>query len=172
MKLETRRLLIRPFTVADAEDAHAFFTLEEVMQPVGMAPVHTDMEQTMARLSRWAQHGMHHALALRETGVVIGYVVVKPDSEEDREDTRELGFALHPDYQHKGYMDEAVLAILDELRRAGIRFVWACCFKDNLPSKRFIQRAGFTFQQEGAYTAEGEGKTYPSLEYRMELREP
>ncbi len=169
MNLKTKRLSIRPFTMNDAADAHAFFTLTEVMQPVGMAPAFTAMEQTKSRLAHWETDGLHHAIALHDTGEVIGYIAVNPDSEEGRGDTRELGFALHPAYQHKGYMDEAVSATLDELRRTGVRFVWACCFQENLPSKRFIERTGFVLQQEGEFAAQGAGKTYPSFEYRMEL---
>lgn len=46
MRIETKRLVLRPFTVLDAADAHAFFTLEEVMQPVGMMPAFTSMAET------------------------------------------------------------------------------------------------------------------------------
>lgn len=170
MNLKTKRLLIRPFAPDDAADAHSFFCLAEVMQPVGLAPALSSMEETKTRLSHWAGNDRHHAITICDTGRVIGYIAVNPDSEEGREDTRELGFALHPDYQHKGYMDEAVSTVLNELRRAGVRYVWACCFRENLPSKRFIERAGFTLMQEGSFTAQGEGKVYPSLEYRMELQ--
>ncbi len=175
MNIDTKRLHIRPFTMNDANDMHALFTLIEVMQPLGMAPAHTSMDETKERLNRWISSGIHHAIALRErkddveSERAIGYIVIKPDSEDKREDTRELGFALHPGWQHRGYMTETVDAVLAYLQKQGIRYVWACCFEQNLSSKSLIERCGFSFQQKGSFFAEGEGITYPSLEYCMEL---
>lgn len=177
MNIDTKRLHIRPFTINDGKDMHALFTLTEVMRPLGMAPAHTSMDQTIERLNRWSCMGIHHAITLRESkdGTeserVIGYIVIKPDSEENREDTRELGFALHPDWQHRGYMTETVEAVLAYLKKQGIRYVWACCFEQNLSSKSLIERCGFSFRQKGSFFAEGEGVTYPSLEYCMELKD-
>lgn len=170
MDIKTKRLHIRPFTMDDAEDMHEIFSLTEVMQPVGMAPAHTSMEQTRKRLSGWISKEIHHAIALGGSEEkVIGYIVVNPDSEENRDDTKELGFALHPDWQQHGYMTEAVEAVLEYLQQQGIRYVWACCFEQNLPSRALIERCGFSFLQKGTYKAEGEGVVYSSLEYCMEL---
>ena len=175
MNIDTKRLHIRPFIMNDAEDMHALFTLIEVMQPLDMAPAHTSMNQTTERLQRWIDSGIHQAIALREsiddteTERVIGYIAINPDSEENREDTRELGFALHPGWQHRGYMTETVDAVLAYLQKQGIRYIWACCFEQNLSSKSLIERCGFSFQQKGSFFAEGEGIAYPSLEYCMEL---
>ncbi|MGN0718474.1 MAG: GNAT family N-acetyltransferase [Anaerovoracaceae bacterium] len=53
MNIDTKRLHIRPFTMNDAEDMHALYILPEVMQPLGMAPAHTSMDETKERLNRW-----------------------------------------------------------------------------------------------------------------------
>lgn len=172
MILETPRLTIRPLSINDADEAHAFFTIPEVMQPVGLLPVITTMEKTKERLKRWETNGYHHAIVLRETNKVIGYIAINPDSEESRSDTRELGYALHPDYWHHGYMIETVEAVLEELRRTGVRYVWACCFQENATSKIVIERCGFVFRHVGEFTAVGEGKTYASLEYCKDLLDP
>ena len=169
MIIETKRLVIRPFTMDDVSDIHDLFVLPDVMRLVGMAPAHSSIRESEIRISRWIQHGLHHAVALKESGKVIGYIVIKPDSEEKREDTRELGFALKPEYQCRGYMTETVRAVVNQLKSEGVRFVWACCFVDNLPSRKLIERCGFEFQNNGAFFAEGELRTYQSLEYRIEL---
>ena len=169
MYLKTARLIIRPFTSDDAEEMHSLFCLPQLMQPVGMAPALTEIEQTKERLSRWIDGGIHHAVVLADNNKVIGYIVINADSEEGRDDTRELGFALHPNSQRCGYMTETVKAVLDELRNNGIRFVWACCFKENHASEALIRRCGFIYQQDGEYTAKAEHKTYASREYRIDL---
>lgn len=170
MNIETERLLIRLFTMDDVFDMHDLFVLPEVMQPVGMAPAFTRIEESRERISRWIKKGIHHAIVLKGTDKVIGYIAIKPDSEDDREDTRELGFALNPQYQHHAYMTETVNAVIESLRSDGIHFVWACCFQDNLASKNLIERSGFVFQKSGEYFVETEQHTYQSLEYRMNLQ--
>lgn len=170
MKLETQRLIIRPFERGDAQQAHAFFALPQVMGPLGLAPAHTTLAQTEDRLAAWIAHEYHSAVVLKDSGALIGYIAVNPDSEAHREDTRELGYALHPHYQGFGYMSEAVTETLRFLRReTDVKFVWACCFEGNPSSKALIERCGFEFQTKGEYFAQGEEKTYPSLEYRMQL---
>ena len=169
MELHTADLLIRPFVPEDLEDVFSFCRLPQVMDPSGMAPAHTSMDQTRHELTRWIGGGRKFAIVLPSTGRVIGEISVNPDSEEGREDTRELGFVLHPDYQHRGYMTQTVLAILEQLKGRGIRYVWACCFVDNTPSKALIERCGFEFQQRGTYTVNATGQVHESLEYRMDL---
>lgn len=169
MNFFTERLEIRPFTKEDADAVYAFCSLPEVMDLSGMGAAHTSLEQTQRELGRWMRTGCKHAMVLRETGQVIGEISVKPDSEEQREDTRELGCALHPAYQHKGYMTEAVQGALGWLQKAGIRYVWACCFVENAPSRALIERCGFAFRRQGSYTVKTIGERHQSLEYCMEL---
>lgn len=169
MELHTADLLIRPFVPEDLEDVFSFCRLPQVMDPSGMAPAHTSIDQTRQELARWIKEGRKFAIVLPSTGRVIGEISVNPDSEEGREDTRELGFVLHPDYQHRGYMTQTVMAVLEQLKERGIRYVWACCFADNAPSKVLIERCGFEFQQPGTYTVKATGLVHESLEYRMDL---
>lgn len=168
MDIQTQRLRIRPLTPDDALAMHPLFCDEETMRLLGMAPALTTMDETRLRLTHWIDGGHHSAVTLHD-GTLIGYIAVRPDAEEHRADTRELGFTLLCEHRHHGYMQETVLAVLRELKQAGVRYVWACCFQENAPSKALIERCGFTFIQEGTYTVHSEGKTYASLEYRIEL---
>lgn len=164
---QTERLLLRRFTKEDVKAAHELFCDEEAMRLDGMYPAFTTLEQTEERIREWSNSEIHTAIVLKETGELLGYLVVNPDSEEDRDDTRELGFALIAKYRGYGYMTEAVKAILEELAARNIVYVWACCFKENVASEKLIRNLGFEFQQEGTYDAPD--KTYESLEFRMEL---
>lgn len=166
--METERLTIRQFTTEDAEAMHPLFCDAEAMRLVGMCPAFTDLPQTVERLERWSKSETRLAIVHRDSGQVIGYLAVNPDSEEDREDTRELGFALRADYRGQGYMQEAIKAVLQELRRQNIVYVWACCFTENTASEKLIQALHFTFQQQGTYDAPND-RTYDSLEYRITL---
>ena len=65
-------------------------------------------------------------------------------------------------------MKEAVNAVLKELARNNISYVWACCFKENIVSEKLIRSIGFEFQQEGIFDSQNDRK-YKSLEFRMKL---
>lgn len=71
--------------------------------------------------------------------------------EENREDTRELGFTPISMYRRKGYIKEAINAVLNELSKSKVRYVWASCFKENSFSEKLIRSIGFEFQQEGIF---------------------
>lgn len=169
MRVETERLILRNFNQGDVLAAHELFSDKEAMRMVGMYPAYMQLEETVARISRWESAGRHLAITLKETGELVGYIVINPDSEEDREDTRELGFAMISKYRQKGYMKEAVNAVLMELAKHEIVYVWACCFKENQASEKLIRSMGFEFQQEGTYDSKND-RTYESLEFRMTLK--
>lgn len=171
MKVETKRLLLRQFVKSDIAEAHLLFCDEEAMRMVGMYPPLTRLEETEDRINEWMRMERYLAIVLKDTGKLIGYLAVNPDSEEGREDTRELGFALISNYRGQGYMKEAVYALLSELKRKGIMYVWACCFKENAASEKLIRSAGFEFQKEGTFQTPND-REYESLEFRIKLQEP
>lgn len=170
MKVTTDRLIIRPFIESDLEDSHRLFTLNDAMKFLGLAPAFTDISQSKNRLTKWMVDGLHHAIALPD-GKFIGYITIDPDSDENREDTRELGFALLPEYRGNGYMKEAVGAVLSHLKQENIQYVWACCFEGNDNSENLIKNCGFTLINNGTFYVESEDYEYNSMEYRIDLKE-
>ena len=93
MIIETKRLLLRHFAKSDAKETHGLFCDEEAMRMVGMYPPFTRFEETEERINKWANTKSRLAIVLKETGSLIGYIVISPDSEECKEDTRDMGFA-------------------------------------------------------------------------------
>lgn len=171
MSIETKRLLLRHFSKSDAKEAHELFCDEEAMRMIGMYPPVTRFEETEERINKWVNAKRYLAIVLKETGALIGYIVINPDSEECREDTRELGVALISKYRGQGYMKEAVNAVLKELSRNNIVYVWACCIKDNIASEKLIRSIGFEFQQEGIFDSPND-RRYESLEFRKTIGNP
>jgi len=57
----------------------------------------------------------------------------------------EIGYELHPDYQGRGYMQEAVECIIRfGFTERDLRIIEAMTHKDNLPSLKLLNRNGFT----------------------------
>lgn len=116
-------------------------------------------------MDRHIQNGNIFAIENKENRKVIGHITINNDSENGREDTKELGFALNRNYQNQGIMTEVVYEILDYLFSNDIKYVYACCFQSNTPSKRLIEKCGFTFEQEGSFYSKSLNKTFKSFEY-------
>lgn len=170
MKIETNRLLLRSFTEEDRNDVFEYCSQEDVGEKAGW-PAHKSADDTAQALEDWINNKNQLAIVWRENGKVIGHVAIHEDSEEGRGDTRELGCALNHDYQCRGIMSEAVRAVIDFLFGHGIVFIWACCFQENIASRKMIEKCGFQFQQKGTFYSRKLDRTFRSYEYCLSKNE-
>ncbi len=84
-----------------------------------------------------------YAITLRESAKLIGMIELR--FEECRMD---IGYVLAAAYWNRGYMTEAVRAVISwGLDQNGIYRVWAYCDTENFPSARVLEKAGM--QREG-----------------------
>ncbi len=81
--------------------------------------------------------------------VVVGSADFKGGPDQNGE--VELGYGLGREYEHNGYMTEAVQAMCRwALKQASVSRVIAETEAENLPSQRILERCGFRrFKQEG-----------------------
>jgi len=116
--IETERLLIRPLDAAtDVEDVFAYQSLPDVCRYIPYEPRTreqiaerlADPERNRSTLDKDGQV-MSLALELRETGRVIGDVVLIYSSEEHQ--CAEIGYVLNPEHHGHGYVTEACHALL------------------------------------------------------------
>jgi uncharacterized protein (TIGR00369 family) len=145
--IETARLTLRPFTVDDLEDLHAFHRLPEVSRFLYWNP--RDREQTAAALKdklsqasvRTEGDNLAVAVVLREIGRVIGEVNLCWTSEPHMQG--EIGFVFHPEFHGAGLATEAARELLrlgfDGL---GLHRVVGRCDGRNGASARLLQRLG------------------------------
>lgn len=164
MILETSRTILRRFEEKDLEDLYDYCSQDGVGEMAGWKH-HSSLLISKEVLQRNIQNENIFAIENKENGKVIGHIAVKCDSENGREDTKELGFVLNRDYQNKGIMTEVIYKILEHLFSNDIEYVYACCFQHNMPSKRLIEKCGFAFKQEGTFYSESLNTTYKSFEY-------
>lgn len=134
--METARLIIRPFTPADAPDLHAYLSREQVVRYEPYPPF--TREQAEEEAIRRANDPSFLAVVLKETGRVIGNVWFAPGEWE----TWELGYVFHDDYWGRGYASEACHAVLKDAFARGIRRVIAMCNPENTASWRLLERLG------------------------------
>ncbi|GAB3952965.1 GNAT family protein [Kribbella albertanoniae] len=145
--LRTERLDLRAHRQDDLDDLLAFHSNPDIVRYVPW-PVR-DREQTRVALEakltqdRLTEEGQWLVLAieLRETGTVIGEVLLKWASEASRQG--EIGYALHADYHGKGYASEAAREILRlGFEELGLHRIVAVLDDRNTASAQLLERLG------------------------------
>lgn len=164
MSLETCRTILRRFEKKDLEDLNDYCSQDGIGEMAGWKH-HGNLLSSKEVLHKNIQNENIFAIENKENRKVIGHIAVNCDSENGREDTKELGFVLNRNYHNQGIMTEVIYKILDYLFSNDIEYVYACCFQNNKPSKRLIEKCGFTFEQEGSFHSESLNKTFKSFEY-------
>lgn len=146
--LRTERLLLRPLTRADAVPMLGYKSDAESVRYVPYGPLTlAEIEERIA--TRWAGtrfekegDGICLGIEERETGRLVGDVVLMWRSENDREG--EVGYILDPAFSGRGYATEAVAALLDlGFDGWGLHRIIARIDERNTASAGVVERLGF-----------------------------
>ncbi len=145
--LETDRLLLRPWRVAEAAVQRELWTERDPRVPPHRR-IDADGHPTLAELEdaiRTNQPSSTGLLAVerKATGDVIGYCGLV-DSGRGSEEEPELAFELLRRVWGHGYATEASWAVLDWARSSGYARVWATVWEWNTASRRVLAKVGFT----------------------------
>jgi RimJ/RimL family protein N-acetyltransferase len=155
--IETERLILRGHTRADFEPLRAMWADPEVVRFISGTP--STREESWARLLRypgmWALIGYSFwAIEEKSSGRVIGeggFADFQREIEPPIE-APEMGWALSPAAQGRGYAFEALSAMLVWGEAYFARRDFACIIApDNAPSIRLAERLDFREIARGAY---------------------
>ena len=144
--LETRRLILRPFTTDDAEDMFANWASDPEVTKYLTWPAHPSAAVTRMLLGDWVSHYadgafFQWAIVWKETGSVIGSIGVVSLQEEA--ETAEIGYCLGRAFWGRGIMPEALRAVIDYLfDTVGLRRITAGHDVNNPNSGRVMEKAG------------------------------
>lgn len=155
MKIETKRLLLRPFTAADGEDLYSYLSDPEVVrfEPYDVF-TKADAEKEAARR---AGDPNFFAVVLKKTGHVIGNLYFAPSEYEKYE----FGYVLSRAYWKNGYATEAADALLrDAFAQKKLHRVEAYCHPDNVNSGTYWSASASSAKRTCAATS-GSEKTKP-----------
>jgi len=173
-QLTTPRLVLRALERKDAPRLLELLRDEEVLRylTLDLPMITLKAERAFvkhARKSFLAGSEVHWGICEKETGALLGGIGVHPINR--RHQSAMAGFWLGKDYWGKGYMTEALRAVLgycfNELK---LNRVWAGHFAGNDASGRVQQKCGL--QYEGTHRQEfcKEGRFVDMLAYSI-LRE-
>ena len=154
IRIETERLLLRPWCEADLDDLYAYACVPGVGEMAGWKH-HENIGETRLILDMFIRDRKTFALELLETGRVIGSLgLEEPDPAIICGDQagREIGYVLSREYWGRGLMPEAVEAVREYCFQI-LKFDFLTCghFLRNDRSRRVIEKCGFRYVGESRY---------------------
>ena len=148
--LETDRLILRRFTIKDAESMYRNWASDEEVTRFLTWTVHRDVEVTKALLTEWInryedEKYYNWVIELKDTGDVIGNIsVVKLNEMIEGAD---IGYCMSRAWWGNGIMPEALRAVIQFLfREVGLNRIAACHDVNNPKSGRVMDKAGMKLE--------------------------
>lgn len=149
-EIQTKRLLLRRFSIEDLKDMHdGWASREECSRYFPWNPV-TDIADTRRRLQSWMElyagnDYYQWAIAFQESRKVIG--VINLHNVDSDYNSAETSYILTPSCWGKGIATEALEGVLRfgflELR---LNRIYADCFVGNNASARVLQKCGMSYE--------------------------
>lgn len=150
--LETARLTLRTWTLADADDGFKIWSDPEVMRYVGTGQPNESVEQTRGWLGRMIAHQEQHgfcfwAVMEKESNSLIGSCGMAHD--RDGGPLVHFGYTLARSHWGRGLATEAAAAAsrhaFEQLRLPELA---ASVDSRNIASRRVLEKIGFNYQRQ------------------------
>ena len=147
--LKTQRLILRPFTLADAPELQRLANAPEIAAttlhiphpyPQGMAETWIKQHPRMFE----AGEGAVFAIELRREAALMGCVGLGCDSENQN---AELGYWIGLPYWNRGYATEAArMVVAFGFAAFGLHRIKSSCFGSNPASARVLEKIGMRYE--------------------------
>jgi [ribosomal protein S5]-alanine N-acetyltransferase len=147
--LETKRLILRPFTLQDASVVHELVSAREIADTTLAIP--HPYEQGMAEAWIGSQqkgydegNSVHFAITIRESSLLVGSIGLQIHPIHSY---AEMGYWVGVPYWGNGYCTEAVGAVIKYgFEDKGLNRIYAVHFKRNPASGRVMQKNGMVYE--------------------------
>lgn len=136
MKIETNNLIIRNFELRDEDDLCEYM-LQRVNAEFEAYPDFT-RQKVKTEIEFRVHSDEFYAIELKTEQKVIGNIYLgKRDF-----NSRELGYVLNENYQHRGYGSDASKLIIDYMFHQGVHRIYSECAPQNIPSWKLMEKVG------------------------------
>jgi len=167
--LKTSRLTLRPFVMEDAERLYHWCGSFSNTQYLFWHP-HRDVEVSKRLLTNWLRRKRNYSWAIDDGVGAIGEIQVIKDLPDHG---FEIGYILQEESWHKGYMKEALFAVLEYLfTQNGYEYSFEETDARNEASRRLLESVGYQFLglKENVYISKKD-ETITLAQYRLEKAE-
>lgn len=148
MRLETERLILRPWTESDAESLYEF-AKDPAIGPIAGWPPHKSIEESRHIIKTVFCGEQCYAICEKDSDKAIGAIELKLKGRTDmteRDDECELGYWLGQPFWGRGYMPEAACKLLEHgFTQLGMTTIWCGYYEGNTKSKRVQEKVGFLY---------------------------
>ena len=146
MILQTKRLILRPWDVSDAEQCYKYASDPDVGSPAGWQ-AHTSVQDSEMIIKSVLSKPETYAIVLKETGLPVGSIGLKFHSDlADFDDECELGYWLGKPYWGQGIVPEAAKELIRHaFEDLNLEKIWCGFYDGNEKSKRVQEKLGFKY---------------------------
>ncbi|MBR5754162.1 MAG: GNAT family N-acetyltransferase [Clostridia bacterium] len=148
MILTTKRLLLRPWTEADAENLFEY-AKDPAVGPIAGWPPHTDVEDSREVIRTVLSAPETYAVCLKSDHRAIGSIglMIGERANLDLPETEgEIGFWIGVPFWGQGLIPEATQELIRHaFEDLGLETLWCGYFDGNDQSKRVQEKCGFVY---------------------------
>ena len=151
MILQTKHLILRPWSENDSEELYKYASDPEVGPPAGWPP-HTSAENSREIIRTVLSAPETYAVCLKENGKPIGSIGLHRNDIAEKGDEYELGYWIGKPFWGQGLIPEASRELLRyAFEDLGMNRIWCGYYDGNEKSRRVQEKLGFVFH----HTTEG-----------------
>lgn len=150
IEIVTDRLLLRPILLTDAQNLFELVTDEKVLEYLAGIPQYTGVEMAVDYISgklekKYRSKDFYDwAVVLKSENKMIGRISVYKQDDERR--MADLVWYLNADYRNKGYITEAVKAVINHLFAIGFERIEAFADVENKASTKVMEKVGMQYE--------------------------
>ncbi len=148
MKLETERLILRPWEESDAETLYIFASDPEVGPAAGW-PAHKSVEESRSIIKGVLSKNETYAIVPKKEGIAVGSISLMfvPSADLARNEKEcELGYWIGKPFWGQGLVPEAARELLRHaFLDLNLERVWCGYYDGNVKSKRVQEKCGFKY---------------------------
>ena len=150
--LSSQRLRLRKLEPQDQQEIYFLRSNEQVNLHLDREPAHSieDAQAFIEKISVVIEQnkGLYWGICLKENPKLIGTICYFDFSSAN--ESAEIGYELHPFYQGKGIMQEAITTVLQYgFQVLHLKAITAFPTADNASSIRLLERNGFRREDDG-----------------------
>ncbi|MGN0427580.1 MAG: GNAT family N-acetyltransferase [Agathobacter sp.] len=164
----SERLMIRPYRTTDRDRLVEILTNTEIAKTF-MIPEYETKAEYYELADKLIAYSQIENKTHLEYGVYLGDILIGTVNDCGFDDeTIEIGYLIHPDYQGKGYATEVLKVMISEVREMGFKKIIAGFFEDNIASRRVMEKSGM-YLTDRIEEQKYRGKIHRCLYFEKEL---